>query len=70
MVFEQVLKDVSERLHHASLFGRSQIGVDTVSDPGGGCLDGITGEMGIAGRRLDLRVPQQLSDHRQPFAER
>ena len=70
MVFEQVLKDVSERLHYASLFGRGQFGVDAVSDAGSGCLDGVAGEVGIAGCSLNLRVAQQLPDLRQFLAER
>ena len=37
---------------------------------GGGSLDGVAGEMGVAGRRLNLRVAQQFPDHRQPLAER
>ena len=29
----------------------------------------VLGEMGVAGRRLNLRVAQQLADHRQALAE-
>ena len=32
-----------------------QVSVDAVADAGGGGLDGVAGEVGIARRRLDLR---------------
>ena len=70
MVSEQVLKDVSERFPYASLFGRGQVGVHAISDAGGRGLDGIAGEMGIAGGGLNLGMANQLPDHRQSLAKR
>ena len=43
---------------------------DAGRDPGRRFLHRVTGEMGVASRRLDLGVPQQLADHRQALAER
>ena len=51
------------------LVGSGQIAVDTVADAGSGGLAGITGEVGIAGCRLNLRVAELLFHHRQPLAE-
>ena len=42
---------------------------DASSDAGRGGLDGVPGEMGIAGRRLHLGVPEQFPNHSQAFAE-
>ena len=53
-----------------SQIGRVQIAINTVTDPRGGCLNGIAGEVGVARRRLDLGVTEQLSNHRQPLTER
>ena len=50
--------------------GDFQIAVDAVTDAGGGRLDGVASEVGIACRRLNLGVAQKLPDHRQSFAER
>ena len=58
------------RLGDAPLFGCIEIPVDAVSDAGGGGPDGVAGEVGVAGGRLDLCVPQELSDHRQALAKR
>ena len=49
---------------------RIQIVVDAVPDAGGGGLDGVPREMGIAGVRLNLGMAQQVPDHRQSLAER
>ena len=46
-----------------------QIALDAVADTGGGSLDGIAGEVSVAGGRLDLGMAKELPDHRQPFAE-
>ena len=52
------------------LFRCRKIAVDAVADARRGGLDGVAREMGIAGGRLNLRVAQQLADHRQSLAER
>ena len=49
---------------------RIEVPVDAVSDARGGCLDGVSGEMGVSGGRLDLRVSEQFSYHGQALAER
>ena len=54
----------------AALFRGIEVSVDAVSDARGGCLDGVAGEMGVSGGRLDLRVSQQFSYHGQALAER
>ena len=46
-----------------------QVTADASSDPRRGGLDGIAGEMGIAGGRLDLGVSQELADHCQALTE-
>ena len=53
----------------AAPFDSLQIAVNAVSDPCGGCLDGVTREMGVASGGLNLGMAQQLSDHRQPLAK-
>ena len=54
----------------AALFRGIEISVDAVSDARGGCLDGVTGKMGVPSGRLDLRVSEQFADHGQALAER
>ena len=39
-------------------------------DPGRGFLHRVPREMGVAGRRLDLAVPEQLADHRKDHTGR
>ena len=39
-----------------------EIAVDAVADAASGGLDGVAGEMGIAGGGLDLRMAQELAD--------
>ena len=39
-------------------------------DPGRGFLHRVPREMGVAGRRLDLAVPEQLADHRKAHTGR
>ena len=46
-----------------------QVTTDASSDPRRGGLDGIAGEMGIAGGRLHLCVTEELSDYRKALAE-
>ena len=41
---------------------------DPAGDPVCGRLDGIVGEMGVAGGGLHLGVPEQFADHGQAFA--
>ena len=53
----------------AAPFSSLQIAVNAVADTSGGRLDGIAGEVGVAGRRLNLGMTEQLADHRQPLAE-
>ena len=43
---------------------------DVVGDTCCGVLDGVSGEVGVAGGRLDLGVAEELRDHRQALAER
>ena len=42
---------------------------DTARDAIGGGLDGIVGEVGVAGGGLHLGVAEQLPDHRQALAD-
>ena len=49
---------------------RQYVRADAGGNPGRRFLDRIAREMGIASRRLDLGVPQQLADHRQALAQR
>lgn len=49
-------------------FGDIQILLDAAADAGGGGLHGVSGQMCVPGGRLDLRVTEQLPDHRQSFA--
>ena len=51
------------------LLGGAQIAVDAVADAGGGGLDGVAREMGVAGGGLNLRVAEQLADHRKASAQ-
>ncbi len=49
---------------------RQYVRADAGGNPGRRFLHRIAREMGIASRRLDLGVPQQLADHRQALAQR
>ena len=42
---------------------------DSAGDAVGSGLDGIVREMGVTGGGLDLGVPEQLADHRQPLTD-
>ena len=53
-----------------ALFRCRKIAVDAVAYAGSGGLDGVASEMGVAGRRLNLGMTPQLSDHRQRLAKR
>lgn len=43
---------------------------DTVRNPRGGFMHGLSCQMGITARRLDLTVTEELPDHRQTLPER
>ena len=43
---------------------------DASSDPLCRLVDRVVRQMGVARRRLDVAVPEQLADHREGFAER
>ena len=55
---------------HGSLVAFPQVGADAAGDAGGGGLDRIPGEVGVARRGLDLGVAEQLADHGEALAER
>ena len=55
--------------HLARVVVAQEVPADASGDAGGGGLDGVTGEVGIAGRRLHLGVPEQFPNHSQAFAE-
>ena len=40
------------------------IGRDALGDPFRRVMDRVLSQMGVAGRRLDVAVPEQLADHR------
>ena len=53
-----------------SAMDRGKIPADASSDPSGGVLNGIAGEVSVPISCLHLRVTQELPDHRKAFAER
>ena len=53
-----------------SLWSSYEIVVDALADLRRGGIYGIAREMSVPGGRLQLGVTEQLSDHREPFAER
>ena len=53
-----------------ALSARGEVPADASGDPGRGVLDGISGQVRIAGGRVDLVVAKQFADHRERFAER
>ena len=46
-----------------------KVPADTSGDPCDRCLNGIPRQMSVPGSRLDLRMPQQLSDHCEAFTK-
>ena len=57
------------RFDAAPLFGGIEVPIDAIANARAGCLDDVAGEVSIPGGRLDLCVPQELTNHRQTFAE-
>ena len=49
---------------------RKDVRANAVGDLRGGGLDGFPGQVGVAGRGVDLRMTEQLTDHRQALSER
>ena len=48
---------------------RRDVRTNTVSDPRTGCLHGFVRQVRIASGRVNLRMTEELGDHRQAFAE-
>ena len=57
------------RRESVSFLVRQQVSANAPSDPCGRRLDGIPCEVGVAGGRLDLGMPQELADHGEAFAQ-
>ena len=47
-----------------------EVSTDTLRDPGRGGLHGVAGEVSVAGRGLNLSMPQELAYHSQALAKR
>ena len=58
------------RRNESGLWRSDEIVVDAVADARRGRLHGIAGKVGVTGGCLYLGVTEQLTDHRQAFAQR